>query len=110
MLMTVYGTGLRRTELLQLKVRDIDSQRIVLRVERGKGEHTREVPLSGTLLATPREYYRCVRPPQTYLFPGTQDGGARIVPHLESRLGDAVRCRVDLSRLGSLEQAPEAGL
>jgi site-specific recombinase XerD len=37
LLMTLYGTGLRRSELLELKVGDIDSQRMVVRVERGKG-------------------------------------------------------------------------
>jgi integrase/recombinase XerD len=73
MLMTLYGTGLRRSELLQLKVADIDSQRMVLRVERGKGGHGREVPLSPTLLTTLREYYRWMRP-QTYLFPGQEHG------------------------------------
>ena len=84
MLMTLYGTGLRR-ELLQLKVRDIDRQRMVLRVEHGKGGHDREVPLSPTLLTALREYYRWMRP-QTYLFPGTKDGWrtdriALIMPH-----------------------------
>ena len=69
MLMTLYGAGLRRSELLQLKVTDIDSQRMVLRVERGKGGRAREVPLSPTLLTALREYYRWMRP-QTYLFPG----------------------------------------
>lgn len=45
MLMTLYATGLRRSELLHLKVCDIDSQRMVLRVERGKGGHDRELSL-----------------------------------------------------------------
>jgi integrase len=54
-----HRTGLRRSELLQLKVSDIDSRRMVVRVERGKGGHGREVPLSPTLLAALREY--CLR-------------------------------------------------
>ena len=69
MLMTLYGAGLRRSDLLQLKVADIDSPRMVIRVERGKGGHGREVPLSPTLLTALREDYRWMRP-QTYLFPG----------------------------------------
>jgi hypothetical protein len=47
LLLTLYGAGLRRSELCQLKVRDIDSQRMVLRVEQGKGRD-REIPLSPT--------------------------------------------------------------
>jgi site-specific recombinase XerD len=90
LLMTLYGAGLRRSELLQLKVRDIDSQRMVLRVERGKGGHPREVPLSPTLLTALREYYRWMRP-QTYLFPG-QERGWRVDRPLTSKVvWDAVR-------------------
>jgi len=69
MLMTMYSAGLRRAELCRLKVADIDSQRMMLRVENGKGGVDREVPLSQTLLETLREHYRWMRP-KTYLFPG----------------------------------------
>ena len=90
MLMTLYGAGLRRSELLHLKVSDIDSQRMVLRVERGKGGHDREVPLSPTLLAALREYWRWMRP-QTYLFPGTRNGWRADKPLTARVVWDAVR-------------------
>ena len=80
LLLTLYGAGLRRSEACQLKVRDIDSQRMVLRVEQGKGGRDREIPLSPTLLTALREYYRWMRP-QTYLFPGTQHGWRADTPH-----------------------------
>jgi integrase/recombinase XerD len=90
MLMTLYAGGLRRSELLHLKVSDIDSQRMVLRIERGKGGHDREVPLSPTLLTALRDYYRWMRP-QTYLFPGTQRGWRADKPLTAKVLWDAVR-------------------
>jgi integrase/recombinase XerD len=90
LLLMLYGTGLRRSELLQLKVGDIDSQRMVVRVERGKGGHGREVPLSPTLLAALREYYRWMRP-QTYLFPGTKDGWRTDRPLTSKVVWEAVR-------------------
>ena len=90
MLMTLYGAGLRRSELLQLKVADIDSQRMVIRVERGKGGHGREVPLSPTLLTALREYYRWMRP-QTYLFPGQEHGWRADKPLTSKCIWDAVR-------------------
>lgn len=90
MLMTLYGGGLRRSELLQLKVSDIDSQRMVLRIERGKGGHDREVPLSPTLLTALREYWRWMRP-QTYLFPGTRHGWRADKPLTGRVIWEAVR-------------------
>jgi integrase/recombinase XerD len=70
MLTTLYSTGLRRAELCRLKVSDIDSKRMMVRVEQGKGGIDREVPLSTKLLTALREHYRWMRP-ETYLFPGT---------------------------------------
>jgi integrase/recombinase XerD len=71
-------------------VRDIDSQRMVLRVERGKGGRDRDSPLSPTLLAALRTYYRWMRP-QTYLFPGTRHGWRADVPLTPKVVWDAVQ-------------------
>ena len=68
LLMTLYATGMRRSELAHLKVSDIDSQRMIIRVLKGKGGKDRDLPLSPTLLETLREYWRW-RKPRLYLFP-----------------------------------------
>ena len=70
LLMTLYSTGMRRAELCRLRVNDIDSQRMMIRIQQGKGRRDREVPLSPTLLATLRAYWRWMKP-RTFLFPGT---------------------------------------
>ena len=67
-LMTLYGTGMRRAELARLKVSDIDSQRMIIRVVAGKGGKDRDLPLSPALLEILREYWRW-RKPRLYLFP-----------------------------------------
>jgi integrase/recombinase XerD len=67
-LMTLYGTGLRREELCRLKVTDVDSQRMVLHVRQGKGRKDRDVTLSPRLLEVLRDYWKW-RKPKTYLFP-----------------------------------------
>jgi integrase/recombinase XerD len=76
LLMTLYGTGMRRSELARLKVSDIDSQRMILRVVAGKGGKDRDLPLSPALLETLREYWRW-RKPKLYLFP-TRTLGRRL--------------------------------
>jgi len=70
MLLTLYSAGLRRAELCRLRVANIDSERMMLRIEHGKGDVDREVPLNPMLLERLREYWRWMRPPN-YLFPGT---------------------------------------
>jgi site-specific recombinase XerD len=64
-----YGAGLRVSEVVALKVSDIDSDRMLLRVERGKGGKTRHAMLSPTLLELLRDWWRIGRP-RAWLFPG----------------------------------------
>ena len=69
LLMTGYAAGLRASELTHLKVTDIDSQRMCIRIEQGKGQKDRYVPLSPRLLQQLRHYWHRYRPP-VWLFPG----------------------------------------
>ena len=70
-LLTLYATGVRRAELTRLKISDVDSQRMVIHVEGGKGRKDRDVMLSATLLDELRDYWRGLRrKPQVWLFPG----------------------------------------
>ncbi len=66
MLITLYSTGMRRAELCHLKVEDIDSKRMLIRIRHGKGGRDRDVPLSPKVLDTLREYWRWMKP-KTYL-------------------------------------------
>ena len=69
MLTTAYATGARTSELVSLRIRDIDSQRMMIRISQGKRRKDRDVMLSPKLLALLRDYYRAVRPKE-WLFPG----------------------------------------
>jgi integrase/recombinase XerD len=72
LLMTLYATGVRRAELTHLKVTDVDSQRMVIHVQGGKGRKDRDVMLSPKLLKELREHWhRLRRKPNKWLFPGT---------------------------------------
>jgi integrase/recombinase XerD len=68
-LMTCYGAGLRVSEAVALKVSDIDSQRMLIRVEQAKGAKDRYAMLSPRLLEVLRIWWRAARP-QHWLFPG----------------------------------------
>ena len=73
-LMTLYATGVRRNELTHLRVSDIDSQRMVVRIEGGKGRKDRDVMLSPKLLEELRAHWRRLqRKPSSWLFPGNRD-------------------------------------
>jgi integrase/recombinase XerD len=68
-LSVAYGAGLRAMEVVALKVADIDSQRMLIRVEMGKGRKDRHAMLSPQLLELLRDWYRIARP-RVFLFPG----------------------------------------
>jgi len=68
-LTTIYAAGLRVSEATHLSVSDIDSQRMTLRVDQGKGNRDRYVMLSPRLLEVLRSYWKVVRP-ASWLFPG----------------------------------------
>jgi site-specific recombinase XerD len=67
--MVAYDAGLRLSELLNLRVEDIDSQRMVIRIRQGKGKKDRYARLTPGLLRLLRQYWREYRP-QSWLFPG----------------------------------------
>jgi integrase/recombinase XerD len=68
-LMTIYSAGLRISEVVHLKVADVDSQRMVIRVEQGKGQKDRYTLLAQRTLDILRDYWKEHRP-QGWLFPG----------------------------------------
>src|SRR6202049_2791585 len=68
-LSVAYGAGLRAMEVVALKVCDVDSKRMMIRVEQGKGRKDRHAMLSPKLLELLRDWYRIARP-QGWLFPG----------------------------------------
>ena len=97
MLMVLYSTGMRNAELRHLQVADIDSRRMLIHIQQGKGGRDRYVPLSTTLLATLRAYYRWMRP-KTWLFPGTVAGWRADKPITPKVLWEA--CVVAAQRAG----------
>lgn len=88
-LMTAYATGLRLSEVLHLRVSDVDSQRRVIRVHLGKGHKDREVMLSPKLLELLRQYWKQYHP-QTWLFPG--HGGPLSPSSVQRACVEARRC------------------
>jgi integrase/recombinase XerD len=83
LLMTLYATGVRRAELARLKITDIDSRRMIIHIQGGKGRKDRDVMLSPTLLAALREHWRGLRrKPTHWLFPGERShtGNRHISP------------------------------
>lgn len=96
-LMTAYGTGMRVSELCHLKLVDIDSQRMCIRVQQGKGAKDRETLLAPSLLVQLREYWRQYRP-GGWLFPGGVDPREPMNVQIVQRAFRAARVRAGITK------------
>jgi len=86
LLMTIYSAGLRVSEVVHLKVSDIDSQRMVIRVQQGKGAKDRYTLLAQRTVEVLREYWRAYRP-EEWLFPGQPAKGSLSVSSVQKVFG-----------------------
>ncbi len=105
-LMTAYAAGLRVSEATHLKVTDIDSQRMTLRVDQGKGQKDRYVMLSPRLLDELRMYWKTTHPP-LWLFPGDVPGLKRESDVVDTKL---ISVRVRRGYLAHYKRGGVAGL
>ena len=90
LLVTLYGTGMRAGELSNLKLVDIDSDRLQLRIRRGKGAKDRYVQVPMELLEYLRVYYKKYKP-KTYLFNGMKKGSRLQVGSMRWPIREARR-------------------
>ena len=95
-LSAAYGAGLRVSEVVALKVLDIDSKRMLLKIEQGKGRKDRFAMLSPQLLELLRDWYRIARP-QLWLFPG-QDPTNHLTPRQFNRIVHAAAHTAEIKK------------
>lgn len=96
-LMTTYAAGLRLSEVCHLKVANIDSARMTIHIELGKGAQDRYTPLSARLLTELRRYWMLHRPKQ-WLFGGARDPHAPILPHSVQRIFQRAKARAGITK------------
>lgn len=99
MLMIAYGGGLRVSELVRLRVSDIQADRMMIRVEQGKGRKDRYTLLSKRVLTELRNYWRIKRPP-VWLFPG--HGGNAMAPRTIQKTYRTAIERAGINRKGGI--------
>jgi len=100
LLMTTYAAGLRVSEVVRLRVSDIDSQRMLLRVEQGKGMKDRYTLLSPRLLVELRRYYRVYRPTE-WVF-ADRRRNAPMDPRSAGRIYQAAKRRAGIHKAGGI--------
>ena len=105
-LMSAYGAGLRLNEICHLKVRDIDSDRMTIRVEQGKGARDRYTLLSPRLLAELRRYWTAYRPKE-WLFT-RKDPMQPISDQTVHRIYHAAKARAEIVKAGGIHSLRHA--
>jgi integrase/recombinase XerD len=105
-LMSAYGAGLRLNEICHLKVSHIDSDRMTIRVEQGKGAKDRYTLLSPRLLAELRRYW-LVHRPKEWLFSG-RDPAQPISEHTVHRIYHAAKARAAIAKEGGIHSLRHA--
>ncbi len=107
MLLTVcYGCGLRVSELVNLKVRDIDGERRLLRIDQGKGGKDRMVEIPETLLVQLRRYWQLFRPYE-WLFPGADPTTALGITSAQ-KCFKASKCKARVDKVGGIHSLRHA--
>lgn len=101
LLMTAYGGGLRLQELCHLKIADIDSERMTIRVEQGKGAKDRYTLLSPRLLRELRGYWLACRP-KRWLFPSPRTPEEPFSKHTAHRIYHAAKARAGITKEGGI--------
>lgn len=107
MLMTCYGCGLRVSELVAIKVRHIDGERHLLRVEQGKGAKDRAVILPQTLLVRLRRYWQTYRP-VLWLFPNSQSPDQALTIDTAQKAFKAAKRETGIQKVGGIHSLRHA--
>lgn len=104
----LYGSGIRLSELLDLRVTDVDGDRETLFIRHGKGGKDRPVPVSKNLINNLRDYYRQYRPKE-FLFEG-QFGGRYSSTSVQNICRKHMKCNPHLLRHANLTHLIESGV
>ena len=100
-LMTTYSAGLRLSEACHLKVGDLDSSRMTIRVEQGKGAKDRYTLLSPGLLKELRRYWIAHRP-HLWLFPSPRNPKLPMLPKSADRIYRRAKVRAGITKVGGI--------
>ena len=107
LLMTTYAAGLRASEVCSLKVRDLDSKRMTIRVEQGKGAKDRYSLLSPRLLTELRRYWQMDRPGE-WLFPAPTREDQPMSTQCALRMYHAARAAAKITKRGGIHSLRHA--